>query len=142
MSKDFIVKHRPVLIRWLCRLSLATMAALFAYVVTRPSYNFAHWVPHNFLRRIGFDYSTLLWAEQNADIALHFGGAFILTLLLRGSALPIISAPRIRPFIIVCGLCLAAEIAQHLIGRGIETSDLLLGICGSFMAYLAKDNKH
>lgn len=99
-------------------------------------------MPRNLLRDLGLRYETLLWAEQNADVALHFFGALILTLLLYYSRLPCISAPKIRPFCVVCVACLGAEVAQQLIGRGIETSDLLLGICGSFMAYLGLDNKN
>lgn len=108
-----------------------------SYVVTRPAYNFAHWVPHNLLRDIGFDYKTLLYLEQNADIALHLIGAFALTALMISASLPVIKRNTLSAFLIVCSLCLAAEVAQYLLGRGLETRDLLLGILGSFMAYLA-----
>ena len=131
------MKNFLLLKTWCCRLGLIGLAGIFTYVVTRSSYNFAHWVPHNLLRTIGLDYATILWAEQNADIALHFFGGFGLTLLLIHARLPFISLPLWRPLAIIVLLCFAAEGAQYLIGRGTETSDLLLGICGSFMAYLA-----
>ena len=131
--------ERAILKKWACRLFLLAIVTVFTYVATRESYNFAHWVPHAFLKHIGIPYSTLLWAEQNADIALHFLGALFITLLLRSSQLSFISNPKWMPVLIVVILCFGAEFAQHLIGRGIETSDLLLGICGSFVAYLASD---
>ncbi len=136
ISRLLVIKY------WSCRLGLLILGGGFTYVATRPQYNFAHLVPHTQLRQIGISYDTLLWAEQNADIALHFFGAFALTLLLAGAQIYYVSAPKIRPFISVCLLCLAAELVQHLIGRGIETGDLLLGICGGFMAYLVLDNKN
>ncbi len=125
--------------KWFYRVLLILLAGGLSYVVIQPSYNFAHWVPHSFLRRIGISYDALLWAEQNADIFLHFFGAALLTLLIHHAKLPILRRWRSSSFIIVCILCVGAEVAQYFIGRGVESGDLLLGICGSFMAYLAID---
>ena len=111
------------------------------YVVTRPAYNFAHWVPHNFLRRIGVSYDQMLWAEQNADLALHFFGAAILVFLIYRASLPILGKTVKCALATVIVLCIGAEIVQFTLGRGVETSDLLLGILGGFMAYLAIDKK-
>ena len=127
---------------WICRTLLLSITGIFTYIVTLPGYNFSHWVPKNLLRRAGVEYDTILWAEQNADVALYFGGGLLHTYLLAESRFKYASMPTIRPVVIVCTLCVGAEIAQYLIGRGIETSDLLLGICGSFMAYLAINNKN
>ena len=113
-----------------------------SFVATRPVYNFAHWVPHNLLRDLGVPYATVLWAEQNSDYLLHFGGGFALTVLLRWSELPLTGQSVIRCVITVAALCFAAEIYQYLIDRGAETSDLLLGISGCFMAYLALFKNH
>ena len=132
----------PTIMKWFCRFVLVGLTIVMTYVVTRPGYNFAHWVPHNMLRALGADYSTLLWAEQNADIALHFFGAAILTGLLYGSALPGLKKHHLIPFALVCLVCLGAELAQQIIGRGMETRDLLLGICGSFVAYLAAKKRN
>ncbi len=126
------------LMKWFCRISLTIIAISFTYVVAQPSYNFAHWVPHDFLRMLGVKYQQILWAESNADIFLHFFGAALLTLLTHGSNIRPFNFHPIAPFGFICLLCICAEVVQHLIGRGIETSDLLLGICGSFMAYLAQ----
>lgn len=123
--------------KWFCRISLIVISSGFTYVVTQPSYNFAHWVPHNLLREIGIRYEYVLWAESNADVALHFVGAALLTFLAYGASIKPLNSHRFIPLGVVWSLCIGAEIAQHLVGRGIETSDLLLGICGSFMAYLA-----
>lgn len=113
----------------------------FTYVVTRESYNFAHWIPHRLLRNAGISYETLLWSEQNADVFLHFVGGFVITILLMFSNLPLLKNRHWLTLLLVCGLCFFAEVFQYLIGRGKETSDLLLGICGSFMAYLAVNRK-
>lgn len=106
------------------------------YVVTRTSYNYAHWVPHSFLRSIGIPYSALLWFETNGDSFLHFCGAALLSFLLIKSQIRYISLPAIRAIYCVIGVCVAAEVTQFFIGRGFEINDLLLGILGSFMAYL------
>jgi len=121
---------------------LLGLVGALTYVVIQPSYNFAHLIPRNFLRNIGINYASILWAEQNADVFLHFSGGFGLTWLLLKSKLPLIKDCEVVILILVSTLCVAAELVQHLIGRGIETSDLLLGICGSFMAYLGINKKN
>jgi len=88
------------------------------------------------MRRMGLNYEQLLWIEQNTDIALHSVGGFVLTLLLHGSKLPGIRPHPSRAVICISILCVVAELVQLAIGRGIDYSDLLLGIFGSFMAYL------
>jgi len=112
------------------------------YVVTQPSYNYAHWVPRQFLRTIRVHYDALLWAERNGDIFLHSLGAFVLTLLFHHSRLPLVPRSPLFAVLIVATLCVAAELFQHLIGRGIQSLDLLLGLLGSFMAYLAIDKNN
>jgi hypothetical protein len=127
--------------RWLIKQSarglLLALGAIMTYVVTLPSYNFAHRMPYRMLYGMGASYSTVLWIEQNAAYLLHFAGGFVLTVLLRWSELPLTKRSLHRCVAIVIGLCVSAEIFQYLIGRGAETSDLLLGISGSFVAYLA-----
>ena len=113
---------------------------LATWVTTKSSYNFAHWVPHGFLRQLGIPYSMVLWGEQNFDKLLHFLGAATLTWLIIKSKIHTINKP--RSVVIVILLCLSAECAQLIIGRGFNSSDLLLGILGSFMAYLGiNENK-
>lgn len=121
----------------ICRVMLLTLIIAAGYVVSRPSYNFSHWIPHDFIRQIGVPYNTVLWVEQRADVLLHFFGGLILSLLIYASKLPFFKNNATRTFIIVCIFCLAAEILQHIIGRGFDYLDLLLGILGSFMAYLS-----
>ena len=124
------------LLMWASRITLISSTCLMTYVVTRPSYNYAHWVPHSFLRSIGIPYSALLWFETNGDSFLHFFGAALLSYLLISSQIRYISSPPIRAIYCVISICIAAEVTQFLIGRGFEINDLLLGILGSFMAYL------
>lgn len=123
------------------RLFLILILICFTYVVTRESYNFAHWMPHKFFRDAGLSYQSILWIEQNTDKPLHLFGGFVITFLLIFSDLRIFKSRNWIPLALVCVLCLSAEVFQYLIGRGKETSDLLLGICGSFMAYLAANRK-
>lgn len=107
------------------------------YVVTRPAYNYATWVPHDFLRSIGVSYQTLHWGEANGDLFLHFFGAAAITLLIYAARLPFLNQSAWRAYCSVILLCIGAEIFQYTIGRGAQSSDLLLGISGGFMAYLA-----
>ena len=123
--------------RWFYRAALLVLFVSMAYVVTRNGYNYAHWIPHAFLRDLGVSYTSLLWAERHGDLFLHFAGAFILTPLIYFAALPVVSLTTRRSFISVMLICIGAELTQLMIGRGLESSDLLLGILGSFMAYLA-----
>lgn len=142
----YMKRFLPTIVRldrtkWLARVTLIWLSAWMTWVVTRPSYNFAHWIPHNLLEFIGIPYSIILAAEENADIFLHFSGGLLLTVLIFMADMSGVRKSKLIPFLVVCSMCVAAEVTQHLIGRGTETSDLLLGICGSFMAYLALENK-
>lgn len=118
------------------------LALLMAYVATRQSYNFAHWVPHHLLRDLGIPYKAVLWGEQNADSFLHFFGGLSLTGLIYGARFKIFAAQPWRILLFVTLLCLFAELFQFVIGRGVESSDLLLGILGSFMAYSTINKKN
>ena len=129
----------PAYMKWFYRMLLLSVFIIMSYVVTRSGYNFAHWVPHRFLREMGLSYNALLWGERNADVALHFLGAAILVWLVYLAALPVFSLTPKRAFVTVVILCLGAELFQLWIGRGFQTSDLLLGIVGGFMAYLMID---
>lgn len=130
------MNHSSTLLKCFYRLILLTLLLGMTYVVTRAGYNFAHWVPHDFLRSLGLSYASLLWAEQNADVALHFFGAALLTSLIYLAKLPLIENSAKNAFLAVSMLCLGAELVQMSIGRGYQNSDLLLGILGGFMAYL------
>jgi hypothetical protein len=127
----------PKLKMFLSRIILLILIITLTYVISRPSYNFAHWIPHNFIRQLGLSYDSILWAEQHADVALHFFGGFAITLLTSISALPFLKTKPLRILVLVCILCVAAELLQLRIGRGFDYLDLLLGILGGFMAYLA-----
>ncbi len=130
------------LIKWFSRLLLFALLASMTYVATRQSYNFSHWVPHHFLRDIGVPYSARLWAEQNADIFLHFFGAMSLTVLIYAAKISKILSRPLTISLCVAAMCLCAEIFQYSIGRGFESSDLLLGFFGIFMAYSAINKKN
>lgn len=136
-SNDELNQFYAQAVKWACRGAFLLIAIGMTYVVTRESYNFSHWIPHSFLRQIGVPYQAVLWGEQNADLFLHFFGAMILTLLIFGAKLAFFQTRALAILIFVCFLCLSAEVFQHAIGRGVESRDLLLGILGSFMAYLA-----
>ncbi len=107
------------------------------YVVIQPSYNFAHFVPHQLLNQLHIPYSAVLWGEQNADKFLHFFGAAALAYLIIRAQFSTIS--KHSALGIVCLLCFGAEYVQWWIDRGYNSGDLLLGISGGFMAYLAID---
>lgn len=137
LAMNFLKNHKATLFR----ICLLLILVSFSYIVTRESYNFAHFLPNKLLRNVGVSYDKILWFEQNADVVLHLLGGFLITLLLILSDLPILRCGRWIPVVLVCCMCVLAEVFQDLIGRGKETSDLLLGICGSFMAYLATNRK-
>jgi hypothetical protein len=61
--------------------------------------------------------------------------------LIFGSKLPFLKTRPLTVVILVSALCVGAEFFQLMIGRGVESSDLLLGILGSFMAYSVFNNK-
>lgn len=136
-SNDELNQFYKDLFKWSCRGIFLVIFTVMTYVVSRKSYNFSHWVPHQMLRNLGIPYHVVLWGEQNADIFLHFFGAMILTLLIYGAKLALFAGRANTIFAVVCFICVAAEAFQFAIGRGIESSDLLLGILGSFMAYLS-----
>ena len=136
-SNDELNQFYKDLFKWSCRGVFLMTFTVMSYVVTRESYNFSHWIPHQMLRNLGIPYHVVLWSEQNADIFLHFFGAMILTLLIYGAKLALFKGRCIMIFVVVCTICVAAEVFQLTIGRGVESSDLLLGILGSFMAYLS-----
>ena len=121
----------------LCRIVLFALFIGLTYVVSRRSYNFSHWIPHNFIRDLGVSYESLLWAEQHADVVLHFLGGYFITRLIAASTLPFFKSDPSRIFVLVCIFCLATELLQLRIGRGFDYIDLLLGILGSFVAYLS-----
>jgi hypothetical protein len=131
--------------KWMCRGLFLLISLTMAYVVTRETYNVAHLVPHlvphRVLKDIGVPYHVALWGEQHADVLLHFFGAMILTVLIFGSKLPFLKTRPLTVVILVSALCVGAEFFQLMIGRGVESSDLLLGILGSFMAYSVFNNK-
>ncbi len=122
--------------KWFYRSSLALLGIMAAYVVLQPQYNFAHWVPHNFLRSIGIPYSVLLSAESDADKLLHPILAFILTVLLFRSRFPLLKDSIYRPMMFMIAVMVTAEIVQFIVGRGYEISDLLLVLAGSILATL------
>lgn len=124
-------------LKWFYRSCLIIVMAALSYVVLKPSYNLAHRVPHNTLRWLGANYDQLLWIEHNIDLALHAVGGFVITALAVLSKLPFIGRSAVRVLILVSVLCVAAEVIQYKIGRGAQSLDLLLGILGGFMAYLA-----
>jgi len=129
---------------WVCRATLTVCFSIMTYVVSSPEYNYAHWVPRSTLHQLGFSYDHLLWLERNGDYFLHFGGALLITLLLSVSKLPWVRQAPWRPLLLTVLMCFGAEALQFVIGRGVQSSDLLLGILGSFMAYLCitKNKKH
>jgi len=141
-SNDDLNQFYADALKWACRGAFLLIAVVFTYVVTRESYNFAHWVPHARLRDIGIPYKAVLWGERNADLFLHFFGAMILTLLIYGAKLVFLGTRPLAIFAVVSILCLSAEVFQFAIGRGVESSDLLLGILGSFMAYSTFNKKN
>ncbi|MFT6408649.1 MAG: VanZ family protein [Arenicella sp.] len=142
LSKEQLHQFYAPASKWACRGLFVLTSTLMTYVATRDSYNFAHWLPHRFLKEVGVPYQFVLWGEQNADVALHFFGAMILTFLIFGSKLSFFKSRPLAIFILVSTLCIGAEFFQFMIGRGIESSDLLLGILGSFMAYWGLIKKH
>jgi len=121
--------------KWFYRITLFTIIVGFGYVVLQPHYNFAHWVPHSFLRGIGFSYSSLLWFEQNADGFLHFSLSWLLTLLIYKSHFRIFKFHARRMLLFIITSQLGLEIVQNYVGRGFDYSDLLYGIIGCFVAY-------
>jgi len=129
-------------VKWLSRITLLVLISIMTYVASRTAYNFSHWIPHDFVRSLGVPYSTRLWAEQNADVFLHFFGAFFITLLIFTAKLHKKVTRPLTISLFVSFLCISAELFQLYIGRGFESGDLLLGFLGTFMAYLTIKNKN
>jgi len=129
------MKHSRWDIKWFYRGLFLILFCLGTFIATRQSYNYAHWIPHALLREIGLPYSAVLWGEQNLDKLLHLIGAAALTWLIIKSDFSSLKKPHI--FLLVALICIFAECAQAMIGRGFNSLDLLLGILGSFVAYLA-----
>jgi len=130
------MKQLGIDIKWFYRIFTATLLVFMGYAATRTEYSSAHLVPHSILRFIGAPYDVILYAEQNINAVLHFLGAATLVWSLWLAHLPILCKSPILTTGSVIALCLGAELAQLLIGRGWQSSDLLLGIMGCFMAYL------
>ena len=128
------MKHSLVDIKWFYRCLLIVLTLSMTYIVIQPSYNFSHFVPHNLFRSLNIPYTAVLLFEQNADKALHFLGAASLVLLIHGAQ--VYKITKLHALLFTILLCIAAEAIQLKIGRGFNSSDLLLGILGSFMAYL------
>ncbi|MEM7360703.1 MAG: hypothetical protein AAF431_16545 [Pseudomonadota bacterium] len=126
---------RPTFRKWFSRGCLLALVAVMAVVAFQPQYNFAHWVPHTFLRDLGVSYDALLWFESNADIFLHFLGAWALLYLLYRAEFAIFAGSFWMVWLLSFSLLIVAEIIQHVIGRGVDYSDLLFGTLGCFMAY-------
>jgi hypothetical protein len=122
-------------LKWFYRIALFILLIVAGYVALQPQYNFAHWIPHHFLRDIGFSYSKLLWFEQNTDGFLHFGISYLLTLLIFKSQFQVFRKYSGSLLFFLVGGQLAVEISQFYLGRGFDYSDLLYGIIGCFVAY-------
>ena len=139
MNKEKIMTDPIPIRKWFCRAALALLVISVCFVVFRQSYNFAHWVPHNFLRSIGLSYASLLYFERHADKLLHIVVAFTLTKLMIYAEIQSISRPKHRALILVIAVLILVEIIQWQIGRGFEVTDAALGIISSYWAYrLAK----
>lgn len=133
------MKHSQWDMKWFYRVLLLFLFCLVTFIATRQSYNIAVWIPHRLLRDIGISYPIVLWGEQNIDKLLHFTGSATLTWLLIKSKFSYINHG--RAFLIMALTCAFAEYVQQMIGRGFNSLDLLLGIIGSFVAYLATTKK-
>ncbi len=136
------MNHAQIETKWFYRILLISIVGLGSYLALQPQYNFSHWMPHRALRSAGVPYNAILWFEQNADIALHLLGGLLITALLYASDLPLLRQSAATVLACMVGLCLLAEILQFAVGRDVELKDLLLGISGSFMAYLAIKQKN
>ena len=123
--------------KWFARIVLILLVLGMVYVVVQPEYNFAHWIPHDVLDQLGISYLSQLWLEQNADLGLHFFGSAVLYLLIWMSQWAVVKSQETSALLLVLALCIAAEVVQHVIGRGFSERDLLLGFLGTFVAYFA-----
>lgn len=122
---------------WFCRIILLSGTTLMTYVVLLPQYNFSHWVPHAYLKRIGAPYTFQLWLDHNLDKLAHFIGAICILLLLYGAKLFFQQQSHLRLYLcVVFTTCcvIGAELAQKWIGRGFSFPDILFGIGGILIA--------
>jgi hypothetical protein len=121
-----------------------------SWLALQPGYSLSPWRPHNLMRWLGFPYSGLLWLDHNIATLIHFMVATIGVVLLyycnfsqAKLALPGAKKSRtlfkpLSPFIcaaIFCMLALFTELAQLLIGRGFEFTDLFIGWLGVAIGY-------
>ena len=123
----------------LCRVLLILLFSSMLYIVLLPGYNFAHFVPHAFLRSLGIPYQYRLNFEIHMDKLLHFGGAFFLLLLFYGAKFNSHRSASFRLisyFILVVLMIISAEVVQHFRGRGFSISDLLFGLAGAISGLL------
>lgn len=134
-AKEKIMTDPKLYRKWFCRAMLVALFIMMSSVVFKQAYNFAHWVPHNFLRSIGLSYASLLYFEQHADKLLHILVAFVLTSLLICSEIKHISRPKHRALILIIIALVLVELIQWQIGRGFGVIDAVLGIIASYWAY-------
>jgi len=135
------MKHSSVEIKWFCRIFLLVLVIVMTYLVTKPAYNFSHWLPHSLFRSLNIPYKVILFSEQHIDKVMHFFGAASIVCLVTYAQF--FTIKKGGAFLFTAILCLGAEFVQWKIGRSFNSSDLLLGILGGFMAYLSiTENKH
>jgi VanZ family protein len=119
------------------RIVLVVVIIAAGYVALKPHYNTAHWTPNQTMRNLGFSYESVLVYEHYLNWFLHWVTAFIVSLLLYFSELYFPGNPRFRMvtgFLLVVGMAVSMELLQSGMGRDVEIADLVLGICGTFMA--------
>ena len=133
-----LIMH-PIMTPWICRLTLLVGVVSMTYIVLLPQYNFAHWVPHGYLKSWGVPYSSQLWIDHHFDKAIHYLGASGLVILLFGAKLYYTATSTARLWwsaIIVLMLVIGAEIAQLIIDRGFSLPDILTGVLGIISSML------
>lgn len=119
--------------RWL----LALIAAFGIYFTLKPDFSFYQWVPHRLLRDLGIPYSWVLGFERYGDKLAHLLIAAILVILLVGARFyfPRRFNPRlISSVLLVTATLFMAELAQHKVGRGFTSADIVAGIVGIAIA--------
>lgn len=124
---------------WFCRITLLGATSLMTYVVLLPQYNFSHWVPHAYLKRIGAPYSFQLWLDHNLDKLAHVIGATSILLLLYGAKLFFQKQAHLRLCLCVISTAfcvIGAELAQKWIERGFSFPDILFGVGGILIALI------
>lgn len=122
-----------------------------SWLALQPGYSLSPWMPYALMRWLGFPYSALLWLDHNIATLIHFVVATTGVILLYHSSfllpkLLVLNTNRTsttRPNPLSPSLCAAAfcvlalftEIAQLLIGRGFDYSDLFAGWLGAAIGY-------